>query len=167
MYTGNTACVSWAGFVSDYFTVCNGVRQGGVVSPILFCIYIDDLLLRLSLSGVGCYIGLSFVGALAYADDIVLIAPTPNATRKLLAICDDYAAQYDIVFNANKSKFLVIIPHNDNRRFLYNDLRKCSFFINGKLIENVIQYSHLGHIINTRFNDDDDILHTVSVKLRV
>jgi len=157
MYTGNQACVLWAGFVSDYFTVRNGVRQGGVVSPILFCIYIDDLLLRLSLSGVGCYIGLSFAGALAYADDIVLIAPTPNATRKLLAICDDFAAQYDIVFNADKSKFLVIVPHK--RRFLYNDMSKCSFFINGKLIENVIHYSHLGHIINTEFNDDDDILH--------
>ena len=157
MYTGNQACVLWAGLVSDYFTVRNGVRQGGVVSPILFCIYIDDLLLRLSLSGVGCYIGTSFVGALAYADDIVLIAPTPNATRKLLAPCDDFAEQYDIVCNADKSKFLVIIPYK--RRFLVSDMCKCSFFINGKLIENVVQYSHLGHIINSNFKDDDDIIY--------
>ena len=57
---------------------------------------------------------MSFVGALAYADDIVLIAPTPNATLKPLAVCDDFAAQYDIVFNAEKSKFLVVISPNDD-----------------------------------------------------
>jgi len=34
-----------------------------VISPILFCIYIDDLLTRLSSSGVGCYVGLDFAGA--------------------------------------------------------------------------------------------------------
>jgi len=94
--------------------VCYGVKQGGVISPILFCIYIDDLLLRLLLSGVGCYISMSFVGALAYADDIVLIAPTHNATHKLLAICDDFAGQY--MLNAEKSKFLVIASYK--RRFM-------------------------------------------------
>jgi len=70
---------------------------------VLFCIYIDDLM-RLADSGVGCFVGFTFVGALAYADDIVLIAPTPSAMRQLLTICDIYAAEYDITFNANKSK---------------------------------------------------------------
>ena len=79
-----------------------------------------DLLMRLSLSGVGCYIGMSFVSTLAYADDIVLIATTPNATCKLLAICDDFAAQYDIVFTGDESKFLVIIRRK--RRFLYAEM---------------------------------------------
>jgi len=50
----------------------NGVKQGGVISPILFCIYIDDLLVSLSQFGVGCYIAGNFVGAIDYADDIVL-----------------------------------------------------------------------------------------------
>jgi len=58
-------------------TVLNRVH--GAISPVLFCIYIDDLLVRLSLSGIGCYIGLNFCGALGYADDIVLIAPTASA----------------------------------------------------------------------------------------
>ncbi len=52
----------------------------------LFCVYIDDLLTLLSEAGFGCFIGPVFVGALVYADDIVLLAPTPMALRKMLAI---------------------------------------------------------------------------------
>jgi len=51
-----------------------------------------------------CYIGLNFLGALDYADDIVLLAPTPSAIRKLLNICDDYAREYSNIFNGKKSK---------------------------------------------------------------
>jgi hypothetical protein len=71
MYNGHLIRVSWADLMSSYFNALNSVKQGGVMSPILFCIYMDDLLLRLGSSGDGCYIGLNFVGALAYADDIV------------------------------------------------------------------------------------------------
>jgi len=105
LYTSSQVRVLWAGLVSEYFLVSNGDKQGGVISPILFCVYIDDLLLRLSSSAVGCYVGLHFVGALAYADDIVLLAPTPYALRILLQICDSYAAESDINFNPAKSKF--------------------------------------------------------------
>jgi hypothetical protein len=68
----------------------------------LFSIYIDDLLVRLSLSGVGCYIGLNFAGVLACADDIVLLVLSPIAMHKLLAICDPYALEFDIVIIAEK-----------------------------------------------------------------
>jgi len=54
---------------------------------------------------------MSFVGALVvYADDIVLIAPTP-APCKLLAICDDFAWQYDIVFNEKVKNFLLLLTN--------------------------------------------------------
>ena len=59
----------------------------GIVSPVLFCIYIDGLLCAIRESGVGCYIGHVFVGALAYADDVTLLAPTPQAMRHMLKIC--------------------------------------------------------------------------------
>jgi len=56
-----------------------------------FTVYIDGLLVKLSNANVGCYVGEVFVGGLAYADDIVLLAPTPSAMRRLLQICDEYA----------------------------------------------------------------------------
>jgi len=60
---------------------------------------------------------MSFIGALVHADDIVLTARTPKATRKIPAICNDFTRQYGIVFNAEKSKFLVITYHK--RRYQY------------------------------------------------
>ena len=157
MYTGQLIRVSWAGVLSQFFAAKNGVKQGGVVSPILFCVYIDDLLLELSDSGVGCYIGLNFCGAVAYADDIVLICPTPAAMRRLLKICDDFALLYDISFNANKSKFLVVVP--SKWRSLCSCFNQCRFTIGGKLIEKVDSYPHLGHIISVNSDDTDDVKH--------
>ena len=65
----------------------NGVRQGGVLSPILFSVYLDGLLQKLADSGAGCHWGHLFAGAVCYADDIVLLAPCPSALRILLNIC--------------------------------------------------------------------------------
>ncbi len=151
----NEVHVLWSGYASDYFTTRNGVKQGGVLSPILFCIYIDSLLVELSSSGVGCYIGSNFTGALAYADDIVLITPTSSAMHRMLSICSDFANRYDVLFNAEKSKFLVVAPYGD--RYLYKDMCKCLFQIGDQYIENVKKYPHLGHAILDNCSDIDDI----------
>jgi len=54
MYTNSNARVSWNGVFSHSFKVENGVKQGGIVSPVLFCVYLDELLQRLHESDVGC-----------------------------------------------------------------------------------------------------------------
>ena len=77
--------MEWNGVCSDYFSVRSGVKQRGVISPVLFCVYVDGLLKFLSDAKVGCYIGHVCVGALAYADDIAMLAPTARAMRKLLS----------------------------------------------------------------------------------
>ena len=64
--------VKWGNTLSSEFPATNGVKQGGVLSPILFAIYTDGLLKRLEETGVGCHMGSLFTGALAYADDITL-----------------------------------------------------------------------------------------------
>ena len=58
---------------SALFTVSNVVKQGGVLSPVVFCIYICGLLHSVAESGVGCFISRVFVGALVHADHIVVL----------------------------------------------------------------------------------------------
>ena len=86
--------IRWNTTFSTKFGVSNGVRQGGVLSPILFTVYIDELLSRLSDQGVGCYTGYHFAGSLCYADDVALLAPSPAALRILLAECERFAAEF-------------------------------------------------------------------------
>ena len=66
-YSSQSCIVSWDGSVSTPFSISNGVRQGGVLSPVLFTVYMDILLNMLKDCGVGCYWDGVFVGALGYA----------------------------------------------------------------------------------------------------
>ena len=62
------------GSFSETFSISNGVKQDGVLSLILFGVYINSLLDKLEQSRAGCYIGHIFMGAFGYADDIILLA---------------------------------------------------------------------------------------------
>ena len=71
-YYAQQMCVRWNSSVSDSFHVSNGVRQGGVLSPMLFAVYVDSLLEMLEASGVGCYSGGCFVGDVQYVMLMIL-----------------------------------------------------------------------------------------------
>jgi len=118
----------------------------------------DVLLSRLSSAGIGCYIGNTYVGALAYADDVVLIAPTPHAMRAMLYICDQFSVDYDVSFNASKSKCMYFRSRRDGMGTLFNyNCDNIAFRINDYVMEFVKSYKHLGHIISCDLNDDADI----------
>jgi len=58
----------------------------GVLSPFLFAVYVDDLIVELRQSGRGLYIGCTFTGALLYADDIALLVCSCLGLQKLINI---------------------------------------------------------------------------------
>ena len=64
LYQSNYLCYKWVDFIGNSFSITNGARQGGVTSPLLFTVYIDELLTRLSCSHAGCYIRDTFHGAI-------------------------------------------------------------------------------------------------------
>jgi len=105
-YNNQVMQVKWDSSISDKFNVCNGIKQGGVLSPLLFSVYMDDLLKKLEANKLGCHIGHRCSGAFAYADDITLLAPTRQGMENMLKVCDKYAEDFDIQFNPTKSKLI-------------------------------------------------------------
>jgi len=85
MYVDQRIRLGFNGVYSAMFSVSNGVKQGEVASPVMFCLYIDELLVKLADSGIGCWFGKFYVGVLAYADDIVLLAPSACVLCYLIA----------------------------------------------------------------------------------
>jgi hypothetical protein len=156
MYTSHVTRVLWNGIYSNSFAVMNGVKQGGIVSPILFCVYLDGLLGKLNNSKLGCHVGDQCLAALGYADDLVLLTPTVRAMRVLLNICDEFAVNYDVVFNASKSKCVVTKP-SCGRNMALERIPTSPFLIGGIEIEFVDSWPHLGHVLNKNRDDGNDI----------
>jgi len=138
-YSSQKCRVKWVDQVSDMFDASNGVKQGGVLSPLLFTVYMDCLLLRLKASHVGCHIGHVFSGAFAYADDIILLAPSTSSMDKLIQICEEFSLDFSITFNATKSKHIVFSKDKTHTHV--------TFCMQGKVIPTVEHDKHLGNII--------------------
>jgi len=109
---------------------------------------------------VGCFTGDVLTSALAYADNTVLCAPSAIALRKMLVICDKYASDFDMAFNADKSKCLVTLSPScrDLRRDLVSSLSHIEFRIDGRKMEIVSSYTHLGHLISSSDGGKLDII---------
>lgn len=141
--------VRWGNSLSVGFSVTNGVRQGGILSPYLFNVYIDDLSESLDNSEVGCrYLG--SVNHLCYADDMVLLSPTPHGLQKMLDICTDYANSHDILFNTKKSVCMAVLPK------LFKHMILPDIVLCGSVLSYIDSYKYLGyHISNTSSKSDD------------
>jgi len=89
--------------VSRVFHICAGVRQGGILSPLLFAEYIDGLVQKVESSGFGCWFHGLFIDCILYADVIILLAQTTSAMQKMLDICMSEITALDLYYNVSKS----------------------------------------------------------------
>ena len=136
LYTNQTFRVKWCSHITELSHASNGVKQGGVMSPLLFIVYIDEMLCRLQNCGHGCYIGNNFYGALGYADDVILLSPTAGGMRHLLHVCAQYGKEYNVLFNPDKTKLIYVNNLN------YTMMPKIHFMDN---VISVVDYdNHLG-----------------------
>ncbi len=155
MYTRQKLQVKWNSCISPQFGACNGVKQGAILSPILFSVYMDGLFKRLENSGVGCHMGNHYTGGLGYADDLSLLTPSLSALRVLVKICEKYADEYDVKFNGAKSQYLVFKGRKctpDNRTIV----------VGGVELKSVQSAMHLGHHISN--NDKDSLVRDAIAK---
>ena len=136
-----------------YFTLANGFKQGGVLSPILFTCYIDNLMIKLEESGYGCHIRHIFVGELSYADDITLLSPSLRGLNEMLQFCSLYAYNFDIIFNSKKT---VCIQFGEQAR-QYETIK-----LKNKTKTWVDSIKHLRNCFDTKMSDKMDCQSKIS-----
>jgi hypothetical protein len=151
-YSHQTMVVRWDDAISEPFQVSNGVRQGGILSPYLFNVYMDDLSKKLNACSTGCMNGLLLLNHLMYADDLVIFSPYSGGLQMLLKICSEYGIDNNVKYNAIRSTVMVIRSKYDKHtvfpNFMLNSAALC--------ISEVVKY--LGHFMTEDFRDDKDII---------
>ncbi len=102
-------CPSW---VSAPFWVSNGVRRG-ILSPILFNLYMDELSECLNICKTGCMIGNTLANPIIYADYLVVFSPSSAGLQQLLTLCSDYGHEHYILSNPDKSVVMICRTKED------------------------------------------------------
>ena len=105
LFSNCYSCVKWNNVWSSVFDIAFGVRQGSVLSPFLFALYLDDLA-KLCDAKNGCFI-------ILYADDILLISPSVVYLEQLLHACERELHWLDMAINFDKSCCLRVGPRNN------------------------------------------------------
>ena len=149
MYLSQTAKVRWGSSISAEFEIQNGVKQGAVLSAILFCVYMDGLLKELRRNRDGCWINNEYVGVIVYADDIALLSPSLDGLQNMVDTCSRYAKSHNLTFSTNadpqKSK-TKCMAFQQKKRVLFN------LKLDGKALPWVTTVKHLGTTITTSDN---------------
>ena len=90
MYLNHVCFVKWNNKKSIEFSVRNGAKQGAVISPVLFSAYVDKLFKQLDRNDNGCHVGPVYAGAIEYADDMGLVAPSLYRLKRMVATCEEF-----------------------------------------------------------------------------
>lgn len=158
IYMNQYCFVRWNGYNSDQFGVSNGVRQGAILSPLLFSLYLNDLIEILCKSQIGCKIGPHYYGIFVYADDIILMCPSRTGLQSMIDICSNYAFDHDLTFSIDKNPLkskskCIVFDGLVNSKSDPHDI-----FLNNMKLPWVRKILHLGHHLNSDLSLEHDML---------
>lgn len=146
-----------SGVFTDWIVSNYGTLQGDVISPKNFSIEIDVLLQELNSSGLGIYYGPNQnekFSCLAFADDIVVVAPSASDLQKLINIVYSYCKRWRMTVNTSKTKTMVFRKNMQTKR---PHIQMC---YGSDFLEQVDRYKYLGVVFDEvlKFNAANEML---------
>ena len=145
IYNNVQCCVRINSVCTDFFNVSSGVKQGCLLSPVLFNLFVNDLIYDMRNSGSGVAIDNVKVAVLGYADDLVCLSDTAEGLQNMLDILYAWCRRFSMNVNVLKTQIVhfrpISIPQTDFK-----------FEYNGCGLSLVKQYKYLGLIL-TEFLD--------------
>ena len=143
LYREVGSCVRLGEEKTEWFSLDVGLRQGCILSPILFSIFIDGLAEAVKKVG-GAKYGELVVSLLLFADDIVLIAENEDMLQKMLDVVYEYSKKYRFCFNRDKSNVMIFGGQKKN-------VRRNFFRLGENELQIVNNYKYLGLIVDENF----------------
>ncbi len=140
------------GHSSKWFTVQQGTRQGGVISPFLFLLFIDELLGKLESSGVGYSVGANNCCCPTVADDMVLASLSKQGLDAMMQMCYEYSIKWRYVYNPGKS---AVIVFNESANHFMTQSR--TWNLGSAYVMEKIKYNHLGVLCHKYLHVDDSV----------
>ena len=143
IYKSTKCAVKYDDKVTQFFDFSKGVRQGCPLSPLLFNLYVNDLI-ELIDSATKCQVGLSEIeiNSLMYADDIVVLAHSEKDLQAKMDTLSKFCKDRKLEINTKKTKCMVF-----NRG---NSLCKAKIVVDEKVIENVKHFRYLGFTVTAK-----------------
>ena len=142
MYFKVKSCVRSTHSVSDFFQYAVGLRQGEVLSPLLFSLFVEDLELFLQ-ERVTAGLSIDDINLilLLFADDMVLVGNSPEDLQNSLNRLHMYCSEWGLTVNTSKTKIVVFRKRGNvkpDERWTYN----------GEQVEVVHDFNYLGVVFN-------------------
>ena len=152
LYDNQYTYVNFNNTKSNTWKIGNGVRQGAILSPLLFNFYINEILVHLTKLNTGCSLFYQKTNVIGYADDVVLIAPCVYSLQILVNIFTSKIKELCLVINAKKSLY-IIFKCNRYRNYNYSN----TITIDDQELEQVNECKYLGVTLNSSLNLSPDI----------
>ena len=149
---------------TEYIRAHQGVRQGCPMSPVLFSIFIEQMVRRLKQASVGIKLDTQLMFALLYADDAVLVAESAEDLQNLINIVDEYCRDWRMLLNLDKSKAMVVPKQVKNKtaaEVIKNEIKQ-AVTVRGVKVPFVNEYKYLGVWIQQDLGWKLHIAHNVS-----
>lgn len=151
LYWNQTAQIKLDGDLSNNVQIRKGVRQGCVLSPLLFNLYSEAVFREaLEEKEIGIKVNGMWINNIRYADDTVLITDNMQDLQRLVNIVGEHSRSVGLNINTKKTKFLVITKD-------MNAFEDSEITFNTMRIERVNKFKYLGVWLSEDWTSDLEI----------
>ena len=140
MYFSVQSCVRWGANISDFFACPQGVKQGCLLSPLIFSLLISGK------HGIQLLPGHDEIFSLLFADDIVLVSSTPSGLQNQINSLEKASKSFGLTVNLNKTK---VTFSRKGGHIAAGE----KWFLYVKEIKIVNRYKYLGYTLTTKLSN--------------
>ena len=151
-YMNMQSMVQYQGVTSDLFPVQQSSRQGSHWGTFFYLAFIDPCLHDITKSNLGAYVGDTYAGVHAQADDIAIVATSKCNLQSMMDICYDFSLKWRFIIHPDKSKVLV---YNESRKWANENFLARSWKLGGNVINQVQSHMHCGVLFSSINNSVD------------